>query len=209
VVCGRRRELNPGASIYNRICDQEWNTAIGQTLSCGGDSLIRVEAFEAVGGFSAGLIAGEEPELCLRLREKGWKIWRLDAEMTVHDVAMTRFSQWWRRAARFGYGTAELSVLHWKSSSDTWRRQLASSIIWGGAIPLGICVTSVLSPVVLAASIIYPIQVCRIALARRSFSNSWEYAVLVMLAKFAEFSGLMKFAWRRLVRKPNQLIEYK
>ena len=36
--------------------------------------LVRVEAFEAVGGFRPELIAGEEPELCMRLREKGWKI---------------------------------------------------------------------------------------------------------------------------------------
>ena len=37
---------------------------------------MRVEAFEAVGGYRAQLIAGEEPELCVRLREIGWKIWR-------------------------------------------------------------------------------------------------------------------------------------
>src|SRR5664280_804375 len=39
VVCGRRRERNPDASIYNRLCDLEWDTPIGETLSCGGDSL--------------------------------------------------------------------------------------------------------------------------------------------------------------------------
>ena len=46
----------------------------------------------AASGFNATLIAGEEPELCLRLRQKGWEIWRLDAEMTLHDAAMTKFN---------------------------------------------------------------------------------------------------------------------
>src|SRR5581483_941040 len=91
IVCVRRREHEPSPSIYNLLCELEWNTPVGQTLACGGDALVRVAAFEQVGGFRPQLIAGEEPELCVRLREKGWKIWRLDAEMTQHDAAMTRF----------------------------------------------------------------------------------------------------------------------
>ena len=33
--------------------------------------MMRVECFRAVGGFNPDLIAGEEPELCFRLRERG------------------------------------------------------------------------------------------------------------------------------------------
>jgi len=29
VVCGRRKEINPKNSIYNQLCDIEWNTPIG------------------------------------------------------------------------------------------------------------------------------------------------------------------------------------
>ena len=100
VVCGRRRERNPAQSIYNRLCDIEWDTPIGEAKGCGGDALMRADAFEQVGGFRADVIAGEDTELCVRLRAAGWRIWRLDAEMTVHDAAMTRFGQWWRRAIR-------------------------------------------------------------------------------------------------------------
>src|ERR1700719_1882252 len=50
IVCGRRRERHPSASVYNLLCDLEWNTPIGEALACGGDALVRVEAFEAVGG---------------------------------------------------------------------------------------------------------------------------------------------------------------
>src|SRR6476620_796178 len=35
VVCGRRRERFPNHSIYNRLCDMEWNTPVGEAKACG------------------------------------------------------------------------------------------------------------------------------------------------------------------------------
>ncbi len=120
VVCGRRRELFPQASIYNQLCDLEWDTPFGDALSCGGDALVRLSAFNQVGGFNAKVIAGEEPELCVRLRSVGWKIRRLDAEMTWHDAAMNRFSQWWRRAKRAGYAYAQGAALRGAPPQRHW-----------------------------------------------------------------------------------------
>jgi glycosyltransferase involved in cell wall biosynthesis len=88
-VCGRRRERYPAASLYNQLCDIEWDTPVGEAQACGGDSMMRVWAFEQVQGFNPALIAGEEPEMCVRLRQKGWKILRLDVEMILHDAQMT------------------------------------------------------------------------------------------------------------------------
>ncbi|MGK7955237.1 MAG: glycosyltransferase family 2 protein, partial [Crocosphaera sp.] len=103
VVCGRRREKFPDATPYNRLADMEWNTPVGEAKACGGDSLMRVEALEQVDGFNDSLICGEEPEMCIRLRGQGWKIWRLDEDMTAHDADMTQFSQWWSRMVRSGW----------------------------------------------------------------------------------------------------------
>ena len=61
VVCGRRSERHPQASVYNRIADLEWNTPVGVLNSCGGDALMRVSAYVQAGGFDATLLAGEEP----------------------------------------------------------------------------------------------------------------------------------------------------
>ena len=93
VVCGRRRERHPDRSVYNRLCDEEWNTPVGDALSCGGDAMMRAPALQAVGGYRESMIAGEEPELCVRLRQAGWRIHRLDREMTLHDAAITHFSR--------------------------------------------------------------------------------------------------------------------
>ena len=90
VLCGRRRERFPEASVYNALADREWNTPIGPALTCGGDALMRFDAVQTVGGYDPRLIAGEEPDLCLRLRAKGGEVWRIDAEMTLHDAAMTK-----------------------------------------------------------------------------------------------------------------------
>jgi GT2 family glycosyltransferase len=210
IVCGRRRERHPTASVYNHLADLEWDTPAGEAPACGGDALVRVEAFEAVGGFRPQLIAGEEPELCLRLRERGWKIWRLDAEMTQHDMAMIFFRQWWARAVRSGYGMAEVSQLYRKSPLRIWKRETASFIFWGGLVPVVIGIGALGHPAVLAGTLIYPLQIGRIAFRRGVTSrNSWIFALLMMLAKFAGFQGYLKLCWRRWRGGPIRLIEYK
>jgi GT2 family glycosyltransferase len=210
IVCGRRRERHPTASFYNQLCDLEWETPIGEALACGGDALVRVEAFEAVGGFRPQLIAGEEPELCMRLRERGWKIWRLDAEMTQHDAAMTRFSQWWVRAMRSGHAFSEVSWLHRSSPLGIWRRETARAVFWGGLLPAIVCLGALIHPVVLWGALTYPLQICRIAVARGpTLSQSWKYALFATLAKLAEFQGVLKFWWRQWGRQTATLIEYK
>lgn len=128
-VCGRRRERHPGVSYYNRLCDREWDTPVGVAPTCGGDALVRAAAFRSVGGFNPALIAGEEPDLCHRLREAGWLIRRIDGEMTVHDAAMTRFSQWWQRNRRSGYATAEALTLRGRRDARMWRDVL-SNLFW-------------------------------------------------------------------------------
>jgi glycosyltransferase involved in cell wall biosynthesis len=197
IVCGRLRERHPELSIYNRLCDFEWDTPVGEASMCGGNSVIRVDAFEAVAGFRAQLIGGEEPELCLRLREKKWKIWRLDAEMGVHDAAMTRFSQWWNRAVRGGYGMADVFWLHIHSPIRIYEKAIMSSIFWGGLLPLMIGVTSLIYPLAIFAALIYPIQICRIAIRRGAIAlHSWTYAAFIELAMFAQLYGILRLCWR-------------
>ena len=131
VACGRRRERFPDASLWNRLCDEEWDTPIGKARACGGDALFRTSAFASVGGYNPTLIAGEEPELCVRLRAAGWEIWRLDAEMTLHDAAMTRFSQWWKRMRRGGHAFAEGAALHGAPPERHFVSETRRALVWG------------------------------------------------------------------------------
>lgn len=210
VVCGRRRERYPERSIYNRLCDIEWNTPVGEATACGGDSLVRVDAFDAVGGYRVGLIAGEEPDLCARLADRGWRIWRLDAEMTVHDVGMTHFKQWWVRAMRSGYGYMEVYFLHKHSKARPFSKQIARALLWGGILPAVICLGALLHVSFLLCLFVYPIQVVRVAFARGlGVLQSWWFGLFMTLAKFAEMQGMLRFCWHRWRRRTSQLIEYK
>jgi glycosyltransferase involved in cell wall biosynthesis len=199
VVCGRRRERQPERPLYNWLCDLEWNTPIGETAACGGDALVRVASFRQVDGFRSELGAGEEPELCLRLREQGWKIWRLDAEMTVHDAAMTRFGQWWRRTARGGYAYAEVSQLHKSSPMRIWQWETMRSIFWAGLLPVMLAVGGLVNKWAFAGLLLYPAQICRVAIRRGAVrADSWKLATFMMLAKFAELQGVGRYFISRL-----------
>ena len=119
-VFGRRRERYPDRSVYNWLCDREWNVSLGEAKSCGGDVMMRVSALAAAGGYRDDLIAGEEPELCVRLRAAGWQIWRIDQEMTLHDAAITTVGQWWLRMVRSGHAFAQVSYIHGAGPERFW-----------------------------------------------------------------------------------------
>ncbi|MGB2833853.1 MAG: glycosyltransferase [Methylotenera sp.] len=210
-VCGRLRERYPNKTVYNKLCDQEWNTPIGEAKACGGIALMRVMAFEKVDGFRADLIAGEEPELCLRLRAAGWKIWRLDEEMALHDAAMTKFSQWWKRATRAGYAFAEGAYLHGATPERHWVGESRRAWIWGFGIPAVALIIGLINfKWGLLSLLIYPIQVIRLAIRNSSEgSPSWMMAFFQVLGKFPEMLGQVKFLQRLFFGKQGRLIEYK
>lgn len=209
-VCGRRRELAPGASVYNRLCDREWQGPAGAVRACGGDAMMRLEALRAVGGFDPRLIAGEEPELCVRLRAAGWGIWRLETEMTGHDAAMTRFSQWWARNRRAGHAFAEGAALHGAPPERHWVAETRRALIWGAGLPLAILLLALAVPwAALALLLVYPAQVIRLARREGGGRGAWEWAVFTVLGKFAEAAGVAGYWLSRLRGRRQGLIEYK
>lgn len=211
VVCGRRRERFPQRSVYNLMCDLEWNTPVGEAKACGGDALMRADALALVAGFRPDLIAGEEPELCVRLRAKGWKVWRLDEEMTLHDAAMTRFGQWWRRTMRGGHAFAEGAFLHGATPEQHWLRESRRAWFWGLGIPLAALIASlIMGPAGWLLLLVYPLQITRLALrGKRSARENWLLAFFLVLGKFPEMLGQAKFVLSRFGAGKTALIEYK
>lgn len=215
VVCGRRRERFPNATPYNRLCDIEWETPVGEAKACGGDSMMRVKAFEQVGGFNPALIAGEEPELCVRLRQNGWKIERLDAEMTLHDAQMTRFDQWWNRSKRAGHAYAEGSWLHGNTPERHWVKDTFRIWFWGFILPVLALVTAWFThgwSLWLLAG--YPVLTYRIYRRMKQQANlpakdAALYAISCVLGRFPQLQGQIQFHQRRLLGQRSNLIEYK
>jgi GT2 family glycosyltransferase len=212
VVFGRRRERFPERSLFNRLCDDEWNVPVGEARSCGGDALFRLDALRAAGGYRDAMIAGEEPDLCLRLREAGWRIARLDAEMTLHDAAMTRFVQWWRRSVRAGHAFAELAWRNRGHGDPAWTRAVRSSLGWAAGVPLGILLAAwALGAPALLLALVYPVQAARLAFEERrhGWRFAWGKGLLLVVSRFSQTLGVAQFGWRRLTGATPRLIEYK
>ncbi|MBR8832135.1 MAG: hypothetical protein N5P05_002417 [Chroococcopsis gigantea SAG 12.99] len=214
VVCGRQRERYPQQTIYNLLFDLEWDTPVGEALACGGCALIRVKALQEIGGYNPALIAGEEPEMCVRLRGQGWKIYRLGVNMTWHDAEMTKFSQWWKRSRRGGYAYANVSWLHGKPPESYWVKESRSIWLWGLVIPVlslsGAYFTGGLSLLLL---LVYPWLFYKIIRNQeqmgRSPGEAKPFALFCVLAKFPQLLGQIEFHLQRLSGAQARLIEYK
>jgi len=210
VVCGRRRERFPENSVYNRLCDREWDTPIGRARACGGDSLMRRSAFVAAGRFRDDLIAGEEPELCVRLRAADWEIWRIDAEMALHDAAINQFGQWWTRTRRGGFAAAQGMALHGVPPERHGVAQTRRALLWGLVLPAAAFLGCLIIPWALALFVAYPAQVIRLALRKGGRRGDWEEAFFLTIGKFPEALGFITFAFGRLNGNIKLgLIEYK
>jgi len=211
VVLGGLREKHPERSVFNLIIQVEWDEPTGECRSCGGIAMMRVSAFDQVQGFRMDLIAGEEPELCVRLRRKGWRVWRLAQEMALHDLAVSRFAQWWKRELRNGHAFAEGVVLHGAPPERHYFREYRSALLWGLGIPL-VTLTSIArfgawGALVLA---LYPLQVVRLALrGRRSALENWLYGLFLVIGKFPAMLGALRFHIRRALGRQPRLIDYK
>lgn len=205
-VAGRRREARPEASVYNRLCDAEWDTPVGEALAVGGDAMIRTAALRAIGGYRPDLIAGEEPEMCLRLRRAGWRILRLDRDMTLHDAAMLRFGQWWRRTRRAGYAFAEGASLHGNGPERHWVAETRRALLWGLGLPAAAVAAGAVSPVAGGALLLaYPLQALRLTPRLGAVR-----AAFTVLGRFPEGLGAAEFHLRRAARAQGRgLIEYK
>lgn len=212
IVCGRRRERYPDASVYNRLCDIEWDTPVGEATACGGDALMRIAALQQVAGYNASLIAGEEPEMCHRLRLQGWRIYRLDAEMTLHDAAITRFSQWWKRGARGGYAYFSVSWLHRKSEQPIWKRNVLRTLFWGVGLPTLVIFSVLVGQTWLSLLLLmYPWLMLKVYMRRRDLDSAVRlpFAFFMLLIKFAELQGGIKMLSDLVARKQAKLMEYK
>ena len=205
VVCGRRRERFPEASVYNRLIDLEWDTPTGEARACGGDALMRIAAVRQVDGYNPALIAGEEPDMCLRMRQKGWRIWRLEAEMTAHDAALTRIGQWWKRARRAGHSYAEGAALHGHTPERFNVIQTLRALIWGAALPTLILLGLLITPWALLLAGLWIVKIVRLRLSGRD----WVQAVFLTLGNIPEAQGALGFYAARLLGRRQGLIEYK
>jgi cellulose synthase/poly-beta-1,6-N-acetylglucosamine synthase-like glycosyltransferase len=217
-VWGHRREIYPAHSIYNRLLDLDWIYATGESEFCGGDVVMRRGALEQVDGFDSALIAGEEPELCRRLRHCGYRIIHIDSPMTGHDLNITHFGQYWRRALRAGHAYAEISTRFQGSSDPMWLRESRGNLIRGG-----FWIASLIASVALLGFSPVPLMLWIGVLMALSCRSGWKarwkapsqptllllYGIHSQLQQIPIFIGQLQFARNRKAGRQRRLFEYK
>jgi glycosyltransferase involved in cell wall biosynthesis len=218
-VWGHLREIRPEHSLYNRILDLDWIFPTGEIDLCGGNVLMRRKALDMAGGYDASLIAGEEPELCCRIRSYGYRIIHIDEPMVGHDLAMTRFGQYWKRSVRTGYAYAEVSRRYRETDGGFWGKERLNNLIRGASWTFSPLIAIALS-IIYHSIVVFGIWCCIfLSLALRSAWNarwkSTDVAALLLYGIHSHFQqipiciGQIQFE-RGLRRGRRQLlIEYK
>ena len=218
VVWGHRREIYPQVSVYNRVLDLDWVYPPGLTQFCGGDVLMRRQVLLETGGFDESLIAGEEPELCRRIRARGYGILHIDCAMTGHDLQITRWSQYWKRATRAGHAYAEVSERFRNSEDPFWtsdrRRNLMRGSCW--LISLAAAIVNIpffgLVPVALWLCLLLLLSLRSAWMARWKRSTPETlllYGIHSHLQQIPIFMGQLQYELSKMRRKTQKLIEYK
>lgn len=204
-VTGILTERHPEASIFNLLCNVEWTGVVGDIDAFGGNVMIRCEALRATGTYNPELIAGEDPEFAVRMKKvTGKRVVRIDEPMCLHDAAMTKASQWWKRNVRSGHAYAQVSRLHGEAPLRFWKRETRSNWVWGAALP-------VVAPWLVPPA--YLVLFWRIyGDARRrglDAAAARTYAFFTAVGKIPQALGQAKFELNRLRGEKSAIIEYK
>jgi hypothetical protein len=217
-VWGHRREADPWQSIYTRVLDLDWIFATGTVDYFGGDVLVRREALTQVDGFDASLVAGEEPELCRRLRAHGWQIEHIDAAMTMHDLAINSLHAYWRRAERAGLAYAQVAERFANTADPLWLDECRRNRRQGGAmLALPFVLAALIHWAPLAAALV---AAALAALMLRSASRCrWKcpgdpglallYAVHSQVQQVPILFGQWRWHWLARHQRQPDLVEYK
>lgn len=209
LVTGWRSEIHPDASVYNALCDHEWHRPAGEITACGGDMMVRVAAYQEVGGFDGSIISAEDDEFCQRLRKAGWRLIRLPHPMTRHDAAMRTFGQWWRRAVRTGHGFAQVGEMH----PGYFARERARVWVYGLALPMLMVAGLIWFPLLAGVLTVYVMSYVKTAQGLRKSGMgtraALHQAVFLSLSKFPNLIGMLTYRLRKRRGAAMRIIEYK
>jgi glycosyltransferase involved in cell wall biosynthesis len=212
-VCGALRERYPEQTVFNRICSVEWNWPLaGEVSAFGGNVMLRSSIFAIIGGYNNLVIAAEDDELAVRLRQAGGKLIRLDRESMIHDANITRLGQWWTRAKRCGYAFAAVAALHGHLPERKFVAELRRTVLWGAIAPLVMLLliwpTHGWSLLLLSR---YPVTIVRTIFAARQRGFGWlDSVVWGISCGVAPFPGALGVAKFYLTRdRPPEIMEYK
>jgi Glycosyl transferase family group 2 len=176
----------------------------------GGSALMRVESFEAAGGFRGDLLTAETVDLCIRLRRRGARIWRLDEAMAICRSAV-KPGGWWAQSRQRGFDNAYCASLHGGPPERLGMMDTVLAVLWGFLFPTAVISAALLGalvamkfspatpPILIAGAIlafgagVFVFRIAAAVVIRGLFKlSSWKTAFATVTGRFPEFLGACK-----------------
>jgi general secretion pathway protein A len=176
----------------------------------GGSALMRVESFEAAGGFRGDLLTAETVDLCIRLRRRGARIWRLGEGMALCEPA-PKSGGWWAQGRQRGFDNAYCASLHGGPPERIGILDTVLAVLWGFLFPTAVVITALLGafvatklspatpPMLVAGAIlafgagVFVFRMAASVVVRGVFrASSWRAAFPAVMGRFPEFLGACK-----------------
>jgi cellulose synthase/poly-beta-1,6-N-acetylglucosamine synthase-like glycosyltransferase len=208
-VCGQRYERYPYRNVYHLIMSMEWRAETGYCRYFGGDVLILRDALEKTNGYDVSVLVGEDPELSYRVRKCGFQVVRLDTRVTTHDINMSSFRQYWKRAVRTGYSYVEVCLRHIKDPEKMWLREVVR-IVYKALLPIVLILAGAASGHLIIGLILGLLVLARPLFSfarlqreyRENTRNTLIYVLHSAFVVYPQFIGMLRYFWGRVAGKP-------
>ncbi len=212
-VFGAIEEVGKQSNIYMKVCQFDWYMPPGDYRLCGGNALWKRTVFDEVGLFDGGLIAGEEPDLCFRVRQNGYRIVCIDTPMVKHDLDMHYFKDYWNRSVRSGTAYAIIAMRYRKTQEKLWFKEMIRNFsevfIWLLLLVFGIFYSWKIAITLLVLFLLYRIGkvVFNVLPRSRGGVDALLYALHIQFSRiplvYGQILGLVEIFMKSISRKRN------
>lgn len=210
-VCGHRQERHPYRNLYHMIAAMEWRDEIGLCRYFGGDVLIRRDALEKTNGYDESLWGGEDPDLSYRVRQLGFQVIRLDVPMTTHDINMSTFRQYFKRAHRTGYNYISVCLRHLRNPEKMWLSEIIR-IVYKALLPVLLIIFGIAFGYPMTGLLLALVIYFRPLLAfsrlkeeyRENNKNTFIYVIHSAVVVYPQFLGILRYLYGVILGRPLQ-----
>jgi len=199
-VFGALEESHPESNIYTKVCSFDWYIPPGEYRLCGGNAFWRKSYLEDANFFDETLSAGEEPDLCYRVRQLGGRIFCIDAPMVKHDLEMNSFVEYWQRGVINGKAYAAIGLRYRNHKEKLWFKEMLRNflepLMWLSIL----CVVTYLvtfSFAVVILCLLWLFRAVKIAISSKKkipkITDGILYGFHIQFIRLASFWGQLKF----------------
>ena len=212
-VFGAIEEVGEQNNIYMKVCRFDWYTPPGDYRLCGGNALWKRIVFDEVGLFDGELIAGEEPDLCFRVRQKGYRIVCIDSPMVKHDLDMHYFKDYWNRSVRSGTAYAIIAMRYRKTQEKLWFKEMIRNFLdvflWSLMLIIGVSYSWKVAGLLFLIFSLYRIGkvVLNVLPRSKGILDALLYALHIQFSRiplvYGQILGLIKIFMKSTTSKKN------